>query len=84
MTPNPQQAQPNPLPNTQSKVLITLLNAGHGVDHLFLLIFASAVSSIALDFGFEKWEDLMPYGAWAFLMFGLGSIPCGRLGDIIA
>lgn len=63
-------------------VLTSLLNAAHAIDHLFLLIFASAVSAIAMDFGFEKWEDLMPYGAWAFLMFGLGSIPCGRLGDL--
>ncbi len=64
------------------RLLTTLLNTAHGIDHLFLLIFASAVSTIALDFGFAKWEDLMPYGAWAFLMFGLGSIPCGRLGDL--
>jgi MFS family permease len=63
-------------------MLTSLLNAAHGMDHLFLLIFASAVSSIAMDFGFEHWEDLMPYGAWAFLMFGLGSIPSGRLGDL--
>ncbi|MEI7740317.1 MAG: MFS transporter [Betaproteobacteria bacterium] len=63
-------------------ILTTLLNLAHGIDHLFLLIFASAVSAIAQDFGFSKWEDLMPYGTWAFLMFGLGSIPCGRLGDL--
>ncbi len=63
-------------------ILSTLLNLAHGIDHLFLLIFASAVSAIAQDFGFSNWEDLMPYGTWAFLMFGLGSIPCGRLGDL--
>lgn len=59
-----------------------LLNIAHAFDHLFLLIFAAAVSTIALDFGFAKWEDLMPYGAGAFFLFGLGSLPSGRLGDL--
>ena len=59
-----------------------LLNAAHTLDHLVLLIFASAVSVIAIEFGFANWQDLMPYTAGAFLMFGLGSIPSGRLGDL--
>ena len=48
---------------------------------MFLLIFATAVTSIAQDFGLARWEDLMPYGVLAFLMFGLGSLPAGKLGD---
>jgi MFS family permease len=59
-----------------------LLNVGHALDHLFLLIFATAVSAIAIDFGVGRWEDMMPYTVGAFLMFGLGSIPAGRLGDL--
>ena len=59
-----------------------LLNLGHALDHLFLLIFATAVASIAGEFGFARWEDLMPYSAGAFLLFGLGSVPAGRLGDL--
>ena len=59
-----------------------MLNLAHAVDHLFLLIFAAAVAAIATDFGYAKWEDLMPFGAGAFLLFGLGSIPSGRLGDL--
>jgi len=59
-----------------------LLNVAHAIDHMFLLIFATAVSVIAADFGFASWEQLMPYGAVAFLLFGLGSIPSGRLGDL--
>ena len=58
-----------------------LLNVAHALDHMFLLIFATAVSSIAAEFGLARWEDLMPYGAAAFLMFGLGSLPAGKLGD---
>jgi MFS family permease len=58
-----------------------LLNAGHALDHLFLLIFATAVSAIAADWGMV-WPDLMPYTVGAFVMFGLGSLPAGRLGDL--
>lgn len=58
-----------------------LLNVAHAIDHLVLLIFATAVGAIAIDFGFARWEDLMPYAAGAFLLFGLGSVPSGRLGD---
>ncbi|MGB7301537.1 MAG: MFS transporter [Burkholderiaceae bacterium] len=64
------------------KLTSALLNIAHALDHLFLLIFATAIGVIAIEFGFERWEDLMPYGAGAFLMFGLGSIPAGRLGDL--
>jgi MFS family permease len=59
-----------------------LLNVAHAIDHLMLLIFATAVGAIAIDFGVGRWEDLMPYTAGAFLMFGLGSVPSGRLGDL--
>ena len=59
-----------------------LLNLGHAIDHMFLLIFATAVGAIAAEFGFARWEDLMPYGVGAFVLFGLGSLPAGRLGDL--
>jgi MFS family permease len=58
-----------------------LLNAGHALDHLFLLIFATAVAAIAAEWGMV-WQDLMPYTVGAFVMFGLGSLPAGRLGDL--
>ena len=58
--------------NTQDHSLSVrlLLNIGHGLDHMFLLIFAASVGVIASDFGFQSWEDLMPYGVGAFLLFG--------------
>jgi MFS family permease len=58
-----------------------LLNVAHALDHLMLLVFATAVSAIALDFGVGRWEDLMPYAAGAFVLFGIGSLPAGKLGD---
>src|SRR5215831_17437713 len=59
-----------------------LLNFAHALDHMFLLIFATAVVPIAAEFGFASWEDLMPYSVGAFVLFGLGSLPSGRLGDL--
>src|SRR5207237_9548909 len=64
---------------TQSTAL--LLNAAHALDHMFLLVFATAVGAIAADFGIARWEDLMPYGVGAFFLFGFGSFAAGRLGD---
>jgi MFS family permease len=59
-----------------------LLNLGHAIDHMFLLIFATAVTSIALEFGVPRWEDLMPYSVAAFFFFGIGALPAGKLGDL--
>jgi MFS family permease len=49
---------------------------------MFLLIFATAVATIAVEFGYSNWADLMPYSVGAFALFGLGSLPAGRLGDL--
>ncbi len=69
-------------PGTFPRAVSLLLNAAHAIDHMFLLIFATAVSAIAVDFGYARWEDLMPFSVGAFLLFGLGSLPSGRLGDL--
>jgi MFS family permease len=66
---------------SKSSPTALLLNVGHALDHLFLLIFATAVAAIAADWGMV-WQDLMPYTVGAFVMFGLGSLPAGRLGDL--
>jgi len=68
-------------PASVARPVAILLNVGHALDHLFLLIFATAVAAIAHDFSYARWEDLMPFGVGAFLMFGLGSAPSGQLGD---
>jgi len=65
-----------------TRSIARLLNVAHAIDHMFLLIFATAVATIAADFGSPDWESLMPYGVGAFMLFGLGSLPAGRLGDL--
>src|SRR6478672_4930722 len=75
-------AQTVPRPDGFPRVVSLLLNIGHGIDHMFLLIFATAVATIAVAFGYSNWADLMPYSVGAFALFGLGSLPAGRLGDL--
>ncbi|MBI4204054.1 MAG: MFS transporter [Betaproteobacteria bacterium] len=75
-------SQAAPRPDGFSRAASLLLNIGHGIDHMFLLIFATAVASIAVEFGYANWTDLMPYSVGAFALFGLGALPAGRLGDV--
>ena len=70
------------IPVMHRRSVFILLNVAHALDHLFLLIFASAVARIAVDLGVDRWEDLMPFGAAAFFFFGIGSLPAGKLGDL--
>jgi hypothetical protein len=67
---------------TTPRTVTVLLNVAHALDHMLLLIFAAAVSAIAADFGFARWEDLMPYGVGAFCWASgrypwAGSVICG-------
>ena len=64
-----------------SRPVAFMLNIAHALDHLFLLVFATAVASIGTEFGYARWEDLMPFGVGAFFLFGIGSLPSGKLGD---
>lgn len=75
-------AQSTPRTEGFAPIVRVLLNTGHAVDHMFLLIFATAVASIAVEFGYDNWTDLMPYSVGAFALFGLGALPAGRLGDL--
>ena len=77
------QASPAALTHNGFPPIVSfLLNVAHGIDHMFLLIFATAVASVAVEFGYANWTDLMPYSVGAFALFGLGALPAGRLGDV--
>ncbi|MBX3663885.1 MAG: MFS transporter [Burkholderiales bacterium] len=76
-------ATETPAPSAGFPAIVRLLlNTGHAIDHMFLLIFATAVATIAIEFGYDNWTDLMPYSVGAFALFGLGALPAGRLGDL--
>jgi MFS family permease len=59
---------------------VALLNVGHAVDHLFMLIFPTAVLAMSGEFGLG-YGDLLPLSLGGFIAFGAGSIPAGWLGD---
>lgn len=64
-----------------NKTVSILLNLAHALDHLFLLIFATAVLKIGHDLGVKRWEDLMPYASGMFFLFGIASYPAGKLAE---
>ena len=58
-----------------------LLNAGHFLDHYFMLIFAT-VAALTLSAGWGmSYAELLPYGAPGFTAFALCSLPMGMLAD---
>ncbi len=64
-----------------NKTISILLNLAHALDHLVLLIFATAVLKISHDLGVKRWEDLMPYASGMFFLFGIASYPAGKLAE---
>ncbi len=57
------------------------LNAGHFVDHFFMLIFATvAALRLAGEWGMS-YAALIPYATPGFIAFGIGAIPAGWLAD---
>lgn len=64
----------------EARLRLLFLNVGHAYDHWFMLIFATAVIAMEREFGLA-YGELMTLATPAFLMFGLGAIPAGWLGD---
>ncbi len=63
------------------KIEFAFLNAGHFLDHFFMLIFATA-SALALagEWGLD-YARLIPYATPGFVAFGLCTLPAGWLAD---
>ncbi len=66
---------------TRQRLRILLLNTGHFIDHLVMLVFAT-VAALALT---REWGlgygELVPYATPGFVAFGLFSLPAGWLAD---
>jgi MFS family permease len=65
----------------RDKLQITLLNAGHFLDHLVMLVFAT-ISAVALT---REWNmgysELLAYATPSFVAFALFSWPAGWIAD---
>jgi len=59
---------------------LMFLNVAHFFDHLFLLIFPTAAIAIAAEWGLTYGEALA-LGTPVYVMFALGTLPAGWLGD---
>lgn len=56
------------------------VNIGHLVDHLYMLIFPTAVLAMGPAFG-ASWNELVQLSFGGFIAFGACSLPAGWLGD---
>lgn len=65
--------------NTPRRI-IRYINAAHVIDHLFMLIFPSAVLGMTQTFGLS-YAELIGLSLGGFIAFGACSLPAGWLGD---
>jgi len=64
-----------------SKRVIAFINIGHVIDHMFMLIFPTAVLFMGASFD-GSYGELLPLAVGGFIAFGVGSMPSGWLGDL--
>jgi MFS family permease len=63
-----------------SRRVITFINLGHAIDHMFMLIFPTAVLGMQAEFA-RPYGELIALSLGGFIAFGAGSVPAGWLGD---
>jgi MFS family permease len=66
---------------TESRRIIRFINIAHGIDHMFMLIFPTAVLGMGATFG-KSYGELLSLSLGGFIAFGAGSLPAGWLGDV--
>ena len=64
----------------RSRLRFLFLNVGHFLDHLFVLIFATAALRLTVEWEMS-YAELIPYATPGFVAFGIGAIPAGWLAD---
>ena len=66
---------------SRDRLSFLFLNAGHFLDHLFMLIFATvAALRLAEEWGMS-YAALIPYATPGFVAFGICAIPAGWIAD---
>ncbi|MCY4314068.1 MAG: MFS transporter, partial [Gammaproteobacteria bacterium] len=62
---------------SHQRIRFLFLNIGHFLDHLFVLIFATAAAlTLATEWNLS-YGELIPYATPGFVSFGLCAIPAG-------
>ena len=68
-------------PRTASTAtVVNFVNVAHFIDHMFLLIFPTAILGMGQSFGWS-YGELLALSVGSFIAFGAGSLPSGWLGD---
>ena len=65
----------------RDRVEFLFLNAGHFLDHLFMLIFATVAAVRLADEWDMTYAALIPYATPGFVAFGVGAIAAGWIAD---
>ena len=60
--------------------VIAFINVGHAIDHLVMLIYTTAVLTMAAEFG-RSFGEMLQLSLGGFIAFGACSLPAGWLGD---
>ena len=66
---------------SRERLNFLFLNAGHFLDHLVMLIFATVAALRLADEWGMSYAALIPYATPGFVAFGLGSLPAGWIAD---
>ena len=66
---------------SHQQIRFLFLNIGHFLDHLFVLIFATAAALTLISEWNLTYGELIPYATPGFIAFGLCAIPAGWLAD---
>ncbi len=65
----------------REKLHFLYLNMGHFLDHLFMLIFATAAALVLVNDWGMSYSELIPYATPGFIAFAAFTIPAGWLAD---
>ncbi len=65
---------------SHTRRVIAFINVGHALDHLFMLIYTTAVLTMAPALGLS-FGEMIGLSLGGFIAFGAGSLPAGWLGD---
>ena len=65
----------------RNRIEFLFLNVGHFLDHLFLLVFATAAAlTLTREWGMS-YAELIPYATPGFVVFAVCSVPAGWIAD---
>ena len=59
----------------RARLRFIFLNAGHFLDHFFMLIFATVAALRLIEEWGMSYAALIPYATPGFIAFGVGAIP---------